>query len=244
MMLLSAEAFIFDVDATLVDTTTVIDGIWQVWCERYNQDFEQVFPFVHGRKIIETLASVSVEYDTHEHEQEVRDIAIEAMKSAKAINGALKFYQSLAPDKIAIATSGPKKVASTSLEAAGFKLPTVMVCAEDVKFGKPNAEPFLKAAEQLKISTNACIAFEDSAVGIQSAKAAGCVVVALLTSHHEKDLELADYIIRDFNDVKVSVCGTLEINDLLRARKQYNRSESLLARHRQVFNQSMTCPPS
>jgi len=60
-----------------------------------------------------------------------------------------------------------------------------IVSAEDVQFGKPHPEPFLRAHEKLKerdpsLETSACVAIEDSIGGIQSAHAAGmrCLAVA------------------------------------------------------------------
>jgi len=42
------------------------------------------------------------------------------------------------------------------------------------------------------------VVFEDSPNGVRSGKAAGCITVALLTTHSRKELELAeaDYIIQ------------------------------------------------
>jgi HAD superfamily hydrolase (TIGR01509 family) len=49
----------------------------------------------------------------------------------------------------------------------------VTVCAEDYSKGKPDPEPFLKAASLLHVKPEDCLVFEDADAGIQSAKAAG-----------------------------------------------------------------------
>ena len=45
--------------------------------------------------------------------------------------------------------------------------------------GKPHPEPYLTACEKLSVDPTKCVALEDAASGVQSAEAAGCVVVAV-----------------------------------------------------------------
>lgn len=54
-----------------------------------------------------------------------------------------------------------------------------IVGAEDYTQGKPNPEPYLIAAQELRIEPDACVVFEDSQLGIESAQAAGMKCVAL-----------------------------------------------------------------
>jgi len=48
-----------------------------------------------------------------------------------------------------------------------------LVCAEDYKNGKPAPDAFLLAAKRLSIAPEHCLVFEDTAMGIQAATAAG-----------------------------------------------------------------------
>jgi len=199
----ACKGFIFDVDATLVNTTLVINNIWQSWAAQKEIEFLDVLPHVHGRKIIETLTLVDSQYSNVDEESAVKEIAIKAMKSATEIDGALNFVESIPLQSWAIATSGPRKVAETSLLASGFKLPKNMVCAEDVSYGKPHPAPFLLAAQNLGLEPNTCVAFEDSPAGVKSAKDAGCFTIAILTSHKKEDLALADLIIDNFSSLSI-----------------------------------------
>jgi beta-phosphoglucomutase len=56
-----------------------------------------------------------------------------------------------------------------------------MVTAFDVKIGKPNPEPYLKAMEKSKFDPSQAIVVENAPMGIESAKAAGLFVIALNT---------------------------------------------------------------
>ena len=203
MNITTCQGFIFDVDATLVNTTQVINNIWKTWALQKNIEFSDIFPHVHGRKIIETLTLVDRQYSNVDEENTVKDIAIYAMKSATEIEGALSFVKSIPKNSWAIATSGPRKVAETSLLASGFELPDSMVCAEDVTYGKPHPAPFILAAKNLGLDPKNCIAFEDSPAGIKSAKDAGCFTIALLTSHKKSDLALADLIVDSFSVLSI-----------------------------------------
>jgi sugar-phosphatase len=199
----SCKGFIFDVDATLVNTTLVINNIWKKWAGQKEIDFSDVFPHVHGRKITETLALVGSQYANKDEENKVKDIAVKAMETATEIDGALSFVESIPVQSWTIATSGPRKVAETSLLASGFKLPSNMVCAEDVNYGKPHPDPFIIAAKKLGLEPISCVAFEDSPAGVKSAKDAGCFTVAILTSHKAAELALADLVIDGFTDLTI-----------------------------------------
>ncbi len=63
-----------------------------------------------------------------------------------------------------------------SLPAGSFG---AVVTGDDVRRGKPHPEPYLAGAEGLGIAASDCLALEDSPTGARSARAAGCVVLAV-----------------------------------------------------------------
>jgi beta-phosphoglucomutase len=71
-----------------------------------------------------------------------------------------------------------------------------IVAAEDVQFGKPHPEPFLRAHEKLKendatLKVSDCVAIEDSIGGIQSAHEAGMRCLAIAHSYGPERLRNA-----------------------------------------------------
>jgi HAD superfamily hydrolase (TIGR01509 family) len=56
---------------------------------------------------------------------------------------------------------------------------TVVVAGDDVLNSKPHPEPYRTAADLIGVAAGDCLALEDSPTGVQSAVAAGCVVVAI-----------------------------------------------------------------
>ncbi len=53
----------------------------------------------------------------------------------------------------------------------------MIVSAEDYTNAKPAPDPFLLGAEKLGVAAKDCLVFEDTALGIQSATAAGMASV-------------------------------------------------------------------
>jgi len=75
--------------------------------------------------------------------------------------------------------------------------------AEDYADSKPAPDGYLKAAEVLQIAASECLVFEDSIVGLQSAKNAGMQVIAI--THRCNDprgaSEIADLAITDYSEL-------------------------------------------
>ncbi|MBF7096040.1 HAD family phosphatase [Alkalibacter sp. M17DMB] len=86
--------------------------------------------------------------------------------------------------KIGLASSSKKAFIEIILKRIGLKDRfSVVVSGEDVKKGKPEPDIFLKAAKGLGISAQKCIAIEDSASGVRSAKSAGMYVFGFVSPH-------------------------------------------------------------
>jgi HAD superfamily hydrolase (TIGR01509 family) len=78
----------------------------------------------------------------------------------------------------ALVTSSEKAVMDAVLRRLGVSFP-VTVCGDDVTETKPSPEPYLLAAARLGADPRRCAALEDSANGVASAEAAGCLTIAV-----------------------------------------------------------------
>ena len=56
---------------------------------------------------------------------------------------------------------------------------TVVVAGDDVAHGKPDPEPYLRAAELLGVDITRCVVFEDSPTGLAAGHAAGAAVIGV-----------------------------------------------------------------
>src|SRR5262249_29550832 len=82
-----------------------------------------------------------------------------------------------------------------------------IVSAEDVRFGKPHPESFLRALQKLRrrdesLTADDCVAVEDSIGGIESAHGAGMRCVAVAQSYGRSRLETAgpEWVIESIGD--------------------------------------------
>lgn len=76
-----------------------------------------------------------------------------------------------------------------------------LICANDVKFGKPDPEPYLLTAKKLQVDGATCLVIEDSENGVQSAKASGMKCVAITNTEKPNKLKAADEIITDYSEL-------------------------------------------
>jgi HAD superfamily hydrolase (TIGR01509 family) len=79
---------------------------------------------------------------------------------------------------MALVTSAQRQIMDAVIARSGLAFGTT-VCAEDVSHGKPDPEPYQRAAALLGQPPAGCVALEDSPRGIAAAQAAGCPVIAV-----------------------------------------------------------------
>lgn len=79
----------------------------------------------------------------------------------------------------ALVTSTHRKLTEIALDTIGREYFEASVCGDEVPRQKPAPDPYLMAADLVGVPAGASVAIEDSPVGIASAEAAGCVVLAV-----------------------------------------------------------------
>ena len=98
---------------------------------------------------------------------------------------------------VAVATNSRRVLADISLDATGlWPHITALVCADDVAEPKPAPEPYLRACDALGVAPDQAVAFEDSPIGVRSAKAAGLWVVGC-PSLADQPLLQADAVVQN-----------------------------------------------
>ncbi len=75
---------------------------------------------------------------------------------------------------MAVVTGGYREIIIPTLDAAGIThLFDVVVTADDVVHSKPAPDVYARAASLLQVDPARCIAYEDSEIGMESARGAG-----------------------------------------------------------------------
>jgi HAD superfamily hydrolase (TIGR01509 family) len=79
----------------------------------------------------------------------------------------------------ALVTATRRHLVDVALATLGADNFDAVVCGDEVELTKPHPEPYRTAAALLGAAPARCVAIEDSPTGVASARAAGCVVVAV-----------------------------------------------------------------
>ena len=208
MVTIRCRALLFDLDGVLVDSTPAVTRVWHRWAVEHGFDPETVVRIAHGRPsrttIRELLPSADTDIDREDREVERREM--EDLDGVVLLPGARQLLNILPPERWTIATSCTRPLAEVRLQAAGLPIPKKLITSSDVKIGKPDPEPYLKAAAKLGFAASDCIVVEDASAGVRAGKTAGARVIAFLTTMIRRDLEEAgaDWIIQNCDDITAS----------------------------------------
>ena len=206
---MQARAVIFDLDGTLIDNNAYHLMAWKKYLknvginiaeDEYRKNIngrtnKDALEYIYQRKMTDDEAMVYA----LEKEAVYREIYLPFIKP---ISGLLKFLDLLHELKIpmAIATSGIQVNIDYMFDHLPIKQYfSVVLNSAHISKGKPDPEIYLKAASLLQIPSFECLAFEDAAVGVTSAKNAGMKVIALTTTQTVEELKGADMIINNFD---------------------------------------------
>jgi sugar-phosphatase len=200
-MRIDCSAVLFDLDGVLVDSTAYIERQWREWAASKGLDPEPFLRFCHGRRAVETICLAAPQLDAEAEVAQFRRLAVEDDVALAPIPGARELLAALPKGRWAVVTSGGRRFALARLAGAGLPEPRVLVCADDVREGKPSPEGYLRAAKLLGTTPTSCLVVEDAPPGIEAARAAGATVVALTTTHSAAALADAHLVLSSLTDV-------------------------------------------
>jgi sugar-phosphatase len=209
MTAIRCSAVLFDMDGVLIDSTPAVARVWSRWAVAHGFDPETVVHRAHGRPSRTTIRELMpgvTDIDTDREDREVERMEIEDLDGLVLLPGALELLNALPPNRWTIATSCTRSLAEVRLRAVGLPIPKTMVTSSDVKIGKPDPEPYLKAAAKLGFAASDCIVVEDAPAGVIAGKAAGARVIAVLTTMPRSDLAAAgaDWMVQNCADITAS----------------------------------------
>ncbi len=108
---------------------------------------------------------------------------------------------------LALASSSPARVIHAALERLGLADAFAVVqSAENLPFGKPHPEVYLRTAERLGVPATECVALEDSVHGMVAAKAARMRCVAV-PERFDPRFALADVVLASLDALDARALG-------------------------------------
>ena len=202
---LRAEAFLFDMDGTLIDSIEAAERIWSRWGHRHGLDVEAFLPTIHGSRAVDTIGRLGLPgVDPVAEARMIEREELDDLVGVRQIPGASAFLASIPEDRWTIVTSAPRNLASARLRKAGITIPDGMVAGEDVAAGKPAPDCFLLGARRLGYPIGRCMAFEDAPVGMEAAEAAGARLVVVGSARSDRARH-PSLVIEDYAHVSVRI---------------------------------------
>jgi HAD superfamily hydrolase (TIGR01509 family) len=177
-------AYLFDCDGTIADSMPLHYLAWRQALGEWNCEFdEKLFYEWGGMPIVEIVATLNKQrglnmpVETVAHRKE--SLYFELLPQLKAVPEVLEHIERKHGEVPFAVVSGS---ALDSVTASLAKLDLLdrfdtLVCAGDYQKSKPDPEAFLLAASRLGVAPRSCLVFEDTAMGIQAATAAGMASV-------------------------------------------------------------------
>ncbi len=219
-------AVIFDMDGTLVLSNYMHFEAYQKVFDRYGvkanyEDFTQNLIGIGAYNVIKTvLERGGVNVDFAQLANIKKDIFNEmiATNGPKVVDGLYEFLDLIDAIKLerAVASAANKESILEVLTSIniGKRIPLIVSC-EEVRYPKPSPDVFIEALVQInahrclaqhshnEIRPEDCVVIEDTAHGIQAARAAGMFAIALLTTQSkERLLQAGAHVVcKDFFEV-------------------------------------------
>lgn len=180
----SYDAFLFDMDGTLLNSIAVVERVWGDWAKRHGFEPEVFIKTIHGIRASDVIRQLALPGVDPEHEAKL--LLAEEMDDFEGIieiPGAIRFLNAIPADRWAIVTSAPIELAKRRMAAAGIPTPRFMVTGDEVAAGKPSPECYLLGAKRLGVDPARCLVFEDAVAGILAGEAAGADVTVITQTH-------------------------------------------------------------
>jgi HAD superfamily hydrolase (TIGR01509 family) len=181
------QAHLFDCDGTIADSMPLHYIAWKQALSEQGCVFpEELFYKWGGMPVHEIISTLN---QMHGLNMPVEAVAIrkenlyyEYLPRLTAVPEVLEVIESRYGDiPFAVVSGSTRESVTASLESLHLlnKFQT-LVCAGDYQRSKPHPEAFLLAAEKLGVAPQNCLVFEDTAMGIEAATAAGMSSVKVL----------------------------------------------------------------
>jgi beta-phosphoglucomutase len=216
----SVQALIWDVDGTLIDTAEQHYQAWVEFARELGKPFtRQNFTDTFGRRNPEiirelfdpTADEVLVAEWGERKEQLYRAKAAAGIDLLPGVRALLESARDLGIPQ-AVGSSAPRANLDLLLKVTGTAdFFQAIVSMEDTQRGKPDPQVFLIAAQRLGVAPRGCVVLEDAVAGVQAAKAAGmlCVAVTFVGHHPAQRLRAAgaDLVVPTLQAVRLSRTG-------------------------------------
>lgn len=199
------KGIIFDMDGVLINSMYDHADAWIYAFKKSNIDilhediyeieganYKGIVDIIYAKK---NLIPTNDDYLTHLNNKRDRFLQYNNSKPFDGMQHVLNILKS--KYKLAVASGSDKKIVSDLMDRFYSNVFVIQISGEDVIKGKPDPEPYLKAAEKMDLKPDECIVIENAPLGVQAAKNAGMYCIAVPTYVTKEKLMMADMIIEN-----------------------------------------------
>jgi len=199
---------LFDFDGVILYSEPVHRRAWEDMAGCFNEIMPENFIEDNIGQTDEYLAKkLSILWNNkYSHEEIVltkrAKYILRAKKECKPISGVLEFLKKASVEfPLALCTNS--SIHDIKDDVKKYRLDsffTQILTSESVEKPKPDPEIYILAAEKLSVPIKNCWIFEDSVLGVTSARASGGKTVGITTSYSKKELSPVVASFPDFLD--------------------------------------------
>ena len=209
------KAALFDLDGVVIDTETQYSVFWGSQCRLYHPEHPGLENEIKGQTLDQILdMGWSGELESERQVLIERLNAFEAQMRLDYLEGFLPFISDLRQHgmKTAVVTSSNRlKMENVYRQHPEFQqLFDAILTSEDFAESKPSPDCYLRAAQRFGLEREACVVLEDSVNGLRSGRAAGMMVVGLVTTNPLDVVRpLSDCQIKDYTNFNYKTLNEL-----------------------------------
>lgn len=190
---INLKAVLFDMDGVLFDSMKNHAKAWNKAMAMYDMNLSEEEAYMHeGRTGASTINIVSARERGYEaSEDEIKKIyqtksdIFNSLPKAEPMPGAYTLLQDIKNSglqPVLVTGSGQLSlIDNLNHHFPGIFQKEYMVTAYDVKFGKPNPEPYLMGLKKAGIEPNEAVVVENAPLGVKAGVAAGIFTIAVNT---------------------------------------------------------------
>ncbi len=217
------KAVIYDVDGTMVDSEPLHVRAWDRALQIYGRHLidlsEELRATMAGKKpaviASEMVEDLGLDIESVNLFEKRTEIFMNSIKTElHGMPGVVSSIKRLKEDgyKLGIGSALPVSYINTVLDILSVHtFFDVIVTGDEIKKGKPHPETYLAVARKLGVQPKECIVIEDAESGIKSAKAAGCLCIAIENPNAlPQNTSQADKVISSLDEITKELIQELD----------------------------------